>query len=208
MTNHQYLSHLLINSISILLKCPQELQNSHLKKRVLYSTNLVLNVMFLSNQSISTSYLGNQIHHSRSIGFVTLNHVLQKSQTTQKHPMTLFLQTSRHFVHKLVNVLRNSFHDFNWRKDSFLTDIGRTAANTLNHQICTLSTSRCRSLASSAVQISLRTQSTRPTMLLLLQFRSILILFVAIINSSDFSWKSWVSPAWCQSYQGSRSFSQ
>ena len=108
--------------------------------------------------------------------------------------MTLLLKTTADLGEELPDVLWHSLHNFDSCEDSILPNVSRAVADTLTSMLFTLRTSKCRSLANSAVHISERTHRTSPTMLLLLLLRSILILLVAIISSSDFSWNSWVRP--------------
>lgn len=142
--------------------------------------------MLLSYQAVGTTNFRHEVYQLRSIRLICLDDTFQESHATEQNSMTLLLEATRDFGQELRDILGDALNDFDRCEDSFLSDIGRTVANTLSGRNITFRTSRWRSLASSAVQISLRTHRTRPTMLLLLLLRSMRIRLVAIISSSDF----------------------
>lgn len=123
MTNNKYLCHLLVNSISIFFEGSEEFKDSDLKEGILNSTNLVLNIMLLGNKPVSAGYFRNQLHHLGCVGLITLNNVLEESHAAKKHSMTFFLETGRHFRQEFINVLGNSFNNFDRGKDSFLSNV-------------------------------------------------------------------------------------
>ena len=72
----------------------QELKNGNLKERILNSSNLILCVMFLGNQSVGPSNFGNQINQVISKRLINLNNILQKSSATEQDSVTFLFKTS------------------------------------------------------------------------------------------------------------------
>ena len=194
---------LLLESVVVPVELPQELEDGDLKERVLHASNLILALELEGDLPVRPLYFREQLDDLRDVGLVDTDGVLQEGCTAQQYSVTLLLEAGGYLGQKLRNIDGHSLDDFDCSEDGFLADVGRVAADALGGETSTLSTSWCRSRANSAVQISERTQRARLTILLLLPLRSMRILLVAIMSSSDFSWKSWVSPGWSLLYRGS-----
>lgn len=195
---------LLLESVVVPVELPQELEDGDLKERVLHASDLVLALQLEGDLPVRPLYFREQLDDLRDVGLVDTDGVLEEGSTAEQYSVALLLEAGGYLGQELRDVDGHSLDDFDCCEDGFLADVGRVAADALGEETSTLSTSWCRSRANSAVQISERTQRARLTILLLLPLRSMRILLVAIMSSSDFSWKSWVSPGWSLLYRGSR----
>ena len=195
---------LLLESVVVPVELPQELEDGDLKERVLHASDLVLALELEGDLPVRPLYFREQLDDLRDVGLVDTDGVLEEGSAAEQYSVALLLEAGGYLGQELRDVDGHSLDDFDCCEDGFLADVGRVAADALGGETSTLSTSWCRSRANSAVQISERTQRARLTILLLLPLRSMRILLVAIMSSSDFSWKSWVSPGWSLLYRGSR----
>lgn len=67
----------------MLPQSPQELENGNLKERILHPSNLVLSIVFLSNQSVGSGDLRNQLNQMVSERFINLYNILQKGHAAE-----------------------------------------------------------------------------------------------------------------------------
>ena len=87
--------------------------------------------MFLSNQSVGSGDLRNQLDQMVSERLINLYNILQKGHAAEQNPMTLFLETSWNFRQKLADVFRHSLDNLDRCQNGFLSYIGRAVADTL-----------------------------------------------------------------------------
>lgn len=157
-----------------------------MKEWIINSSNLIFSTLFHKDSLMYLGNLGYKIHQTLSKRIISKEHILQKSHTTQQHPMSFLFQTMWYFWQELCNIFWWFFDDLYACKDSFLTNNTIIVVYTLHHHsYITFKTSLWSYLLSCTVHISLSTHNASPTMLRLGLIRSTLILLVAIINNYD-----------------------
>lgn len=79
--------------------------------------------MFLSDQSVGSSYFGNESDKSLGVGIIDLDDIFQEGHTSKQDSMTFFFEAGGYFIQELIDVFWYSFDDFDGGKDSFFSDI-------------------------------------------------------------------------------------
>lgn len=141
MADHQNLGKLLVKTIGVFPQRAQELENGYLQKWVLDASDLILSMMFLCDQSISSCDLRHKLDQLRSERIINIDRILHERHATKQHSMTLLLETGGDLRHKFRDILRHSLHNLDRSKDSFLPDVGRVVVDTLHIPFVTLRTS-------------------------------------------------------------------
>lgn len=82
-----------------------------MQEGILNSSNFILDIMFLRDQTISSSNFGDQFNQLWCVRLIDLDDTFQKGHTTQKYSMAFLLKASGDFGQKLAYVLRDSLYD-------------------------------------------------------------------------------------------------
>lgn len=192
--NHQSLGELLVEGVGVSPQRPQKFENCHLEEGILDASDLILSVVLLGDESVGPCDFGHEFDELWCQGLIEGDGVFEEGHAAEQDSVAFLFQAVGDLGQKFRDVLGHPLDDLDGGEDGLLANVGRVAADALRVLGYTLRTSKWRSRASSGVQISERTQRVSETMLLLFPLRSILMRLVAIISSSDFSWKSWVNP--------------